>query len=141
MIYLWMLNWHVFHISPLGDNLPKAPGTTLLHARFSDRQGSLSWPCFHVERKCRRQSANVMFFSQLFSCCYEEMKLKLMLLLFISRSPHGTTNFTNPKFQFSQFKVLQSVFIFLCKELYWHFLVYFGLSLKLLSCQYLQTNK
>ena len=25
----------------LGDNLPKAPGTTLLHARFTDRQGSL----------------------------------------------------------------------------------------------------
>ena len=82
LIYLWMLNWHAFHVSPLGDNLPKAPGTTLLHARFSDRQGSLRWPCFHVERKCRRQSANVMFFSQLFSCCYEEMKLKLMLMLF-----------------------------------------------------------
>ena len=84
LIYLWMLNllnWHVFHISLLGDNLPKAPGTTLLHARFSDRQGGLRWPCFHVERKCRRQSANVMFFSQIFSCCYEEMKL-FMLMLF-----------------------------------------------------------
>ena len=78
---------HVFHISLLGDNLPKAPGTTLLHARFSDRQGGLRWPCFHVERKCRRQSANVMFFSQIFSCCYEEMKL-FMLMLFMSGSCH-----------------------------------------------------
>ena len=36
-----MLNWNAFPISLLGDNLPKAPGTTLLHARFTDRQGSL----------------------------------------------------------------------------------------------------
>ena len=32
----------------------------------------------------------------------------------ISRSAHQTTNFTNPEFQFSQFKVLQSDFILLC---------------------------
>ena len=42
----------------------------------------------------------------------------------ISRSAHRTTNFTNPEFQFPQFKVLQSVF-FVCVlcELYWHFLM------------------
>ena len=40
----------------------------------------------------------------------------------LSRSAHGTPNFMNPEFQFPQFKVLQSVFIFfVCKELYWHF--------------------
>ena len=31
----------------------------------------------------------------------------------ISRSAHRTPNFTNPEFQFPQFKVLQSVFFFL----------------------------
>ena len=31
----------------------------------------------------------------------------------ISRSAHRTPNFTNPEFQFLQFKVLQSVFLFL----------------------------
>ena len=31
----------------------------------------------------------------------------------LSRSAHRTTNFTNPEFQFPQFKVLQSVFFFL----------------------------
>ena len=33
----------------------------------------------------------------------------------ISRSAHRTPNFTNPKFQFPQFKVLQSVVFFLFK--------------------------
>ena len=32
---------------------------------------------------------------------------------YISRSAHRTTNFMNPEFQFPQFKVLQSIFIFL----------------------------
>ena len=45
----------------------------------------------------------------------------------LSRSAHQTPNFTNPKFQFPQFKVLQS------DELYWHFWVYFDINLKLLS--------
>ena len=31
---------------------------------------------------------------------------------YLSRSAHRTTNFTNPEFQFPQFKVLQSVSIF-----------------------------
>ena len=44
---------------------------------------------------------------------------------FSSRSAHQTPNFMNPEFQFPQFKVLQS------------FLMYFGIDLKLLSCQYL----
>ena len=61
--------------------------------------------------------------------------------LSISSSAHQTTNSMNSEFQFPQFKVLQSVFIFLCKELLWHFLMYFGLNLKLLSCQYLLTKK
>ena len=36
----------------------------------------------------------------------------------LSRSAHRTTNFTNSEFQFPQFKVLQSVFIFLCVKSY-----------------------
>ena len=32
----------------------------------------------------------------------------------LSRSPHRTTNFTNPEFQFPQFKVLQSAFFIFC---------------------------
>ena len=55
-------------------------------------------------------------------------------------SAHQAPSFTNPELQFPQFKVLQSGFIFLCKELYWHFLMYFGLSSKLLSCQHLLTK-
>ena len=58
----------------------------------------------------------------------------------LSRSAHRTTNFTNSEFQFPHFKVLQSVLFFVSKELYWHFLMYFGLDLKLLSCQYLLTK-
>ena len=51
----------------------------------------------------------------------------------LSRSAHQIPNFKNPKFQFPQFKVLQSVFIFcVCKELYWHFWVYCDNNLKLL---------
>ena len=44
-------------------------------------------------------------------------------------------NFTNPEFQFPQFKVLQSVFFFsfLYNKLYWHFWVYFDINLKILS--------
>ena len=34
------------------------------------------------------------------------------------RSAHRTTNFTNPEFQFPQFKVLQSVLIVLCVKSY-----------------------
>ena len=41
-------------------------------------------------------------------------------------------NFMNLQFQFPQFKVLQSVFLFDC-ELYWHFWVYFVINLELLS--------
>ena len=59
----------------------------------------------------------------------------------LSHSAHGTTNFTNSEFQFPQFKVLQSVFFFFwCTELYWDFLMSFGLNLKLLSCKYFLTN-
>ena len=36
----------------------------------------------------------------------------VQVLILISRSAHRTTNFMNPEFQFPQFKVLQSVFIF-----------------------------
>jgi hypothetical protein len=48
----------------------------------------------------------------------------------LSRSAHRTHNFMNPKFQFPQFVVLQSVF---SNEFYWHFRVYFYINLKLLS--------
>ena len=48
----------------------------------------------------------------------------------ISRSAHQTPNNMNPKFQFPQFKVLQSV---LYDQLYWHFWVYFDINLKILS--------
>ena len=52
----------------------------------------------------------------------------------LSRSAHRTPNFTNPEFQFPQFKVLQSVFFsFQYNQLYWHFWVYFDINLKLLS--------
>ena len=37
---------------------------------------------------------------------------------YTSHSAHPTTNFTNPEFQFPQFKVLQSVFIILCVKSY-----------------------
>ena len=60
---------------------------------------------------------------------------KLTQLCIISRSAHRTTNFTNPEFQFPQSKVLQSVFIFLYKELYWHFRAYCDVNLKLLPCK------
>ena len=39
-------------------------------------------------------------------------KLNMYLVKLLSCSAHQTTNFTNPEFQFPQFKVLQSVFIF-----------------------------
>ena len=43
-------------------------------------------------------------------------------IILLSRSAHQTPNFTNPKFQFPQFKVLQSGSFFLIyNELYWHF--------------------
>ena len=45
----------------------------------------------------------------------------------------SSSQFTNPEFQLSKFKVLQSVFIFLIKELYWHFWVHCDINLKLLS--------
>ena len=32
---------------------------------------------------------------------------------YLSRSAHRTPHFTNPEFQFPQFKVLQSIFLFL----------------------------
>ena len=44
-------------------------------------------------------------------------------------------NFTNPELQFPQFKVLQCFFLF---NLYWHFLVYFDINLKLLPGKYSQ---
>ena len=40
-------------------------------------------------------------------------KLNMYLVKLLSCSAHQITNFTNPEFQFPQFKVLQSVFIFL----------------------------
>ena len=55
-----------------------------------------------------------------------------LIFLLISCSAHQKTNFMNPEFQFPQFRVFQSVFIFLSKELYWHFWVYFDNNLKLL---------
>ena len=59
---------------------------------------------------------------------------KKQLCRLLSCSAHRTPNFTNPKFQFSQFKVLQSVFFFLTYyKLYRHFWVYFDINLKLLS--------
>ena len=39
-------------------------------------------------------------------------------IICIPRSAHRTPNYTNSEFQFPQFKVLQSVFIFLCVKSY-----------------------
>ena len=50
----------------------------------------------------------------------------------LSRSTHRPPNFTNPEFQFPQFKVLQRFFSFLYNELYCHFWMYFDINLKLL---------
>jgi hypothetical protein len=44
-----------------------------------------------------------------------------------------TTNFTKHKFQCHQSKVSQSVSIFWMKLVFWYFLVYFDLNLKLLD--------
>ena len=51
----------------------------------------------------------------------------------VSPSAHQTPNFTNPEFQFPQFKMLQSVFSFYYSKLYWHFWVHFDINLGLLS--------
>ena len=51
-----------------------------------------------------------------------------MNLQTISRSAHQTPNFTNPEFQFPQFKVLQIVCFY-----YNELLLYFDIKLKLLS--------
>ena len=53
--------------------------------------------------------------------------------MYVSRSAHPTPNFTNPEFQFPQFKMLQSVFSFYYSKLYWHFWVHFDINLGLLS--------
>ena len=50
--------------------------------------------------------------------CYPFRVLQRPEVSFLSRSAHRTTNFTNSEFQFPQFKVLQSVFIFLCVKSY-----------------------
>ena len=44
-----------------------------------------------------------------------------------------TTKFTKHEFQCHQSKVLQSVSICLMQTVYWHFLAYFDLNLKLLD--------
>ena len=55
--------------------------------------------------------------------------------------------FSSSNNQFYEFRIsispikgVAKCFHFLCKELYLHFLMYFGLNLKLLSCQYLLTK-
>ena len=61
---------------------------------------------------------------------------KYFFPLLLSRSAHQTPNFTNPEFQFPQFKVLHAKCFFLfsvTSYLYWHFWVYFDINLKLLS--------
>ena len=45
-----------------------------------------------------------------------------------------------PNFNFPNLRCCKVFLFFVCKELYWHFLMYFGLNLKLLSCQYLLTK-
>ena len=45
-----------------------------------------------------------------------------------------------PNFNFPNLRCYKVFLFFLCKELYWHFLMYFGLNLKLFSCQYLLTK-
>ena len=56
-----------------------------------------------------------------------------------SCSAHRTTNFTNPEFQFPEFKVLQSVFIFLKKIVLLAFLVVlYDINLKILPCRNIQ---
>ena len=54
--------------------------------------------------------------SVLFSC-YEPIPNR-HVCTYLSCSAHGTTNFTNSEFQHPLFKVLQSVFIFLCVNTY-----------------------
>ena len=44
-----------------GDNLPQTSRIALFHARFFDGQSCFSGSCFHVSRKFRRQSTNVIF--------------------------------------------------------------------------------
>ena len=57
----------------------------------------------------------------------------------ISCSAHRTPNFTNPKFQFPQIKVLQSFsFLFNIKSYIGIFGVYFDIDLKLLSGKNIQ---
>ena len=58
----------------------------------------------------------------------------------LSRSAHQTPNFTNPEFQFPQFRVLQSffVFIFLILPIVLAFLGVFRFNLRLLSGKNIQ---
>ena len=53
----------------------------------------------------------------------------------ISRSAHRTTNFTYPKFQFPEFKMLSSGFIFSYIKLYWHVWVYYNINSKFLHSE------
>ena len=60
-------------------------------------------------------------------------KMHILFVLYVSRSAHQTTNFTNSEFQFPEFKVLLSCFYFFNIKLYWHFWVYCDINLKLLT--------
>ena len=73
---------------------------TDIHTLFAD-QPSLQWS----------QKIYEVAFTFLSKCNFREMLSGFQLFSrLVSRSAHQTPNFTNPKFQFPQFKVLQIVF-------------------------------
>ena len=78
------------------------------------------------------------FYSFYFKNTYPQTRIEISNQL--SCSAHRTTNFTNSEFQFPNLRCCKVFLFFVCKELYWHFLMYLGLNQNLLSCQYLVTK-